>query len=183
MSSNHSSQTAESDSLAIDYLWDYYKSNNTKITKKQAKELAVHGIISVSNLLEQVILDNNKKLKKSNLRGEDYSDHSDAKYMTARARGHGKTKSGKLQTNTAAVLSPASIKNKTGALRVFITHIDDRRNVVNYRMFVLPYPEWQKRMLKGGIDFCFSPKTGDLAPRSQKRWGEFEVKSIKQLSK
>jgi hypothetical protein len=38
-------------------------------------------------------------------------------------------------------------------------------------------------MLKGGIDFCFSPKTGDLAPRSVKRWGMFEVKNIKELSK
>ena len=67
-------------------------------------------------------------------------------------------------------------------LRIFITHIDEKREKVNYRMFAIPYPDWQKKMKKGGIDFCFSAKTGDLAPRSH-QWLEYEVKTIKELSK
>lgn len=182
MSSNHSAQTGKSDALATEYLWSKLSaSSKAGVTVEQAKKLASNGLVSVSNLLEQVILDNNKKLKKSNETGEDYTDGSDAKYMTARARGHGKYKD-KPITNNAAVLSPASVRNKKGALRVFITHIDDIRGVVNYRMFLLPYPEWKNKMKKGGIDFCFSAKTGDLAPRSQ-QWAEYEVKNIKGLSK
>ena len=184
MSTNHSEQTAESDILAIEYLWHKMSSNaKAGVTVEQAKKLAKNGLVSVSNILEQAILDNNKSLKKSNKDGEDYTDGSDAKYMTARARGHGTTKYGKKVVNNAAVLSPSSVRNKKGSLRVFITHIDDKTNKVNYRMFLLPYPEWTKIMPKGGIDFCFSSKTGDLAPRSIKRWGKFEVKTFKELCK
>ena len=183
MASNHSEQTAVSDILATEYLWAKLSARSKAgVTVEQAKKLAQNGLLSVSNILEQVILDNNKKLKKSNKTGEDYTDGSDAKYMTARDRGHGTTKAGKKQVNNAAVLSPASVRNKRGKLRIFITHIDEKREKVNYRMFAIPYPDWKKKMKKGGIDFCFSPKTGDLAPRSH-LWLEYEVKTIKELSK
>lgn len=186
MASNHSEQTGESDSLALDFLWTKMSaSSRAGVTLDQAKKLATKGLISVSNVLEQAILDTNKKLKKSNKTGEDYTDGSDAKYMTARPRGHGsykgKTKEKPL-TVTAAVLSPASVRNKKGSLRVFITHIDAVNDRVEYRMFLLPYPQWTKIMPKGGIDFCFDSK-GNLAPRSVKRWGKFEVKTFKELCK
>lgn len=182
MASNHSEATGESDVLAIEYLWPRLNANSRAgITLDQAKKLAKNGLVAVSNVLEQAILDTNKKLKKSNEKGEDYTDGSDAKYMTARERGHGSYKD-KKKTNNAAVLSPASVRNKKGALRIFITHIDEKRDKVNYRMFLIPYSYWKKTMLKGGIDFCFSAKTGDLAPRSIKRWGDYEVKTFKELS-
>lgn len=184
MSSNHSENTTISDQAAIEFLWKKLsKSSTSGISIEQAKLLATWGGISVSNLLEQAILDNNKKLKKSNKAGEDYTDGSDAKYMTARARKHGKYKDKHQYTNNAAVLSPLALRNKHGALRIFITHLDERRNTTNYRMFLIPFKEWKTRMLKGGVDFAFSPKTGDLAPRSHKRWSEFEVKTFKELCK
>jgi hypothetical protein len=181
MSTNHSENTTISDQAAIQELWKKLDRKSTGgVTLEQAKILAKWGGISVSNLLEQAILVNNKKLKKSNNDGEDYTDGSDAKYMTARARGHGKNGKAK---NNAAVLSPDALKNKHGKLRIFITHLDERRDKINYRMFLIPLHEWKTRMLKGGVDFAFSPKTGDLAPRSFKRWGDFEVKSFKDLCK
>jgi hypothetical protein len=186
MASNHSEQTGESDSLALDFLWTKMSTTaRAGVTLAQAKKLAKNGLISVSNVLEQAILDTNKKLKKSNKTGEDYTDGSDAKYMTARPRGHGSYQGKKKNTVhkiTAAVLSPASVKNKKGSLRVFITHIDEVNDRVEYRMFLLPYPQWKKIMPKGGIDFCFNVK-GELAPRSVKRWGKFEVKTFKELCK
>lgn len=184
MSTNHSENTTISDQAAIEFLWKKLsKSSTAGISLEQAKTLAIWGGVSVSNLLEQAILDNNKKLKKSNKDGEDYTDGSDAKYMTARARKHNKYKDKHQYTNNAAVLSPAALKNKHGHLRIFITHLDDRRNKTNYRMFLIPLHEWKTRMMKGGVDFAFSSKTGDLAPRSYKRWGEFEVKTFKELCK
>ena len=184
MSTNHSEQTAESDILAIEYLWKKMSANaKAGVSVEQAKKLAKNGLVSVSNILEQAILDGNKKLKKSNKDGEDYTDGSDAKYMTARDRGHGKSKSGTQTTKNACVLSPTSVKNKQGVLRIFITHIDSKHNTVNYRMFLLPYPQWKNRMTKAGIPFFFSSKTGNLTPTAEKRWGEFEVKSFKELCK
>ena len=184
MSSNHSEQTAESDILAIEYLWKQMKvTSKAGVTVEQTKKLAKNGLLSVSNILEQAILDTNKKLKKSNKDGEDYTDGSDAKYMTARDRGHGNMPNGTQQLKNAAVLTQKAVRNKKGALRIFITHIDSRNNTVNYRMFLLPYPQWKKRMTKAGIPFFFSAKTGNLTPTAEKRWGEFEVKSFEELCK
>lgn len=181
MASNHTEYSAITDTLAVDYLWDYLK-KNAGITKEQAKQLTQTGILSVSNLLEQVIADNNRKLKRSNADGEDFNDHSDAKYMRARSINHSKYK-GKSVQRTWCSLSPASVRNKKGALRIFITYMDENLSKIAYRMFVIPYPIWQKRMTKTGVSFSFSSKDGSLTKSTEERWGEFEVKTVKQLSK
>jgi hypothetical protein len=180
MAANHTAYSAITDGLAVDYLWGYLKKNGG-VTKKQAIELAKTGLMSVSNLLEQVIADNSK-LKRSNEDGEDFNDHSDAKYMRARSINHSKYK-GKDVQRTWCSLSPSSVRNKTGALRVFITYMDENLNKIGYRMFVLPYPLWKKRMTKSGIVFTFSSKDGSLTKSCDKRWGEFEVHTIKEFSK
>jgi hypothetical protein len=61
--------------------------------------------------------------------------------------------------------------------------MDENIQKTAYRMFVLPYPIWKNRMTKTGISFSFSSKNGALTNSSSKRWGEFEVKSIEELSK
>lgn len=181
MASNHTEYSAITDSLAIDYLWDHLK-KNASVSKDQAKELAKTGIISVSNLLEQVIADNNKNLTRSNANGEDYDDKSDAKYMRARSLNHSKYKGKDIQ-RTWCCLSPASVRNKKGALRIFITYMDENIDKIAYRMFVIPFSQWKKRMTKTGIAFAFSSKDGSLTPTTKKKWGEFEVMSIKELAK
>jgi hypothetical protein len=181
MAANHTEYSAITDGLAVDYLWDHLKKNGG-VTKQQAIQLTETGLLSVSNLLEQVIADNNKRIKRSNEDGEDFNDHSDAKYMRARSINHSKYK-GKAVQRTWCCLSPASVRNKKGALRIFITYMDENIQKTAYRMFVLPYPIWKNRMTKTGISFSFSSKNGALTNSSSKRWGEFEVKSIEELSK
>jgi hypothetical protein len=180
MAANHTEYSAITDGLAVDYLWDHLKKNGG-VTKQQAIELTKTGLLSVSNLLEQIIADNNKQLKRSNEDGEDFNDHSDAKYMRARSINHSK-RNGKNIQRTWCSLSSASVRNKKGALRIFITYMDENIDKIAYRMFVLPYPIWKKRMTKTGVSFSFSSKDGSLTESTAKRWGEFEVKTVKGLS-
>jgi hypothetical protein len=185
MASNHTKNAAETDLATIGYLWDKLSPKTRNgVDVEQAKVLAKRGLISISNLLEEVILDNNKNLVKSNADGEDYTDKSDAKYLTARPRSNSATnKNGDLVMVSRAVLpSKTALKTKKGALRIFVTQIDPVKNTTNYRMFLLPYPKWKSLMTTAGIEIAFSCKTGELTASSQKRWGQFEVKSIKELA-
>jgi hypothetical protein len=183
MASNHTEHSAITDKMAVSYLWDYLKKSGG-VSKEQAMSLAETGILSVSNLLEQTIADTGK-LKRSNADGEDFADGSDAKYMRARNIPHSKGKNGKQYERTFCSLSALSVRNKKGSLRVFITYLDERIGKTAFRMFVLPYPDWQKKMSKGAnaILFSFSNKDGSLTKTTSETWGMYEVKTFKEFSK
>lgn len=175
MASNHTEKSAETDALAVEYLWPHLKSNYG-ISTEQAVLACKAGLMSVSNILEQVIADNNKKLKRSNKTGEDFSDGSDAKFVRSR-----NVHNGNGYYFNFCTISAKSLRNKKGIIRAFIIQIDSRTNTHNYFMFRIPYPEWQDRMAKDGIKFGFS-KHGIMTPVTVEKWGEFRVSTIKQLS-
>lgn len=175
MASNHTENCAETDALAVEYLWSHVK-DNCGITKKQAVAACKAGFMSVSNILEQVLSDTNSKLKRSNKTGEDFIDGSDAKFVRAR-----NVHNGNGYDFNSCVISASSLRNKKGIIRTFIVQIDSRTGNHNYFMFRIPFPDWTHRMVKGGIKFGFS-KDGEMTKVTKDRWGEFQVFSIKELS-
>jgi len=181
MATNHTENAAQSDMMAVKHLWPFIKTKSN-VSLEQALFLAEEGYLSISTTLENSITSVNRKLKRSTEVGMDLSDGSEVKFMTARYRSHGTDYKGKKQQAIQATLSPTALKNKTGALRVCILHIDKNGNDT-MRFFILPYPTWQKRMTKAGITFSFSKKNDhEFTPTAKKKWAEFEVKNIKQFS-
>jgi hypothetical protein len=175
LASNHTEHCAETDALAVEYLWSYLK-HDYGISTQQAVAACKAGLMSVSNILEQVIADNNPELKRSNKTGEDFTDGSDAKFVRAR-----NIHNGNGYDFNSATISAKSLRNKRGIIRAFVTQIDSRTGNNNYYMFRIPYPEWTERMVKDGIKFGFS-KHGEMTPKTVERWDEFRVLSIKELS-
>ena len=181
MATNHTENCAQSDMLAIKHLWPHVKTRSG-VTTDRAIIQAEEGFLTVSTTLENAITSVNPKLKRSTKVGMDLSDGSEVKFMTARYRSAGNGHKGKKYQSILATLSPTALKNKTGALRVCILHIDKDGNDT-MRFFVIPFPTWQKRMTKGGITFAFSRKDdSQFTPTTQKKWAQFEVKNIKQFS-
>ncbi len=176
MASNHTEWSGITDALAVEYLWDHLSKEHQFYSKKAAVASCEIGFQSVSNILEQVIADNSS-LKRSNKAGEDFDDGSDAKYMRARRIAHSNG-----YKRTWCTLSPASVRNKKGALRIFITQMDEILGITDYHMYVIPYEEWKSRMTSTGITFCFSSKHGCLTDASYNRWGRFKVDTIRELS-
>lgn len=176
MASNHTEHCAETDSLAVEYLWRHLK-NDYGISTMQAVDACKAGLMSVSNILEQVIADNNPKLKRSNKTGEDFSDGSDAKFVRAR-----NIHNGNGYDFNSCTISAKSLRNKKGIIRTFIIQIDSRTGEHNHFMFRIPFPDWNERMVKDGIKFAFS-KHGEMTPKTVERWAQYRVSTIKQLSK
>jgi len=181
MATNHTENAAQSDMLAVKHLWSHVKTKSN-VTLDQALLLAEEGYLSISTTLENAVTSVNKKLKRSTEVGMDLSDGSEIKFMTARYRSSGNGYKGKMYQSILATLSPTALKNKTGALRVCILHIDKNGNDT-MRFFVIPFPTWQKRMTKAGITFAFSRKDDSkFTPTAEKKWAEFEVKNLKEFS-
>ncbi len=178
MASNHTKHTEITDALAVGHLWKHLKKSTTVgVTPDQATHLAKVGLMSVSNILEQAILDNNKNLKKSNATGEDFDDGSDAKYTRAR-----NIHNGNGYQFCGCGLSNLGLRTKKGTLRIFITHVDSRNNKQVFHMYKIPYDVWSTRKNKTGIRFGFSSVDGSPTPVTEEKWGEFKVKTIKQLA-
>ncbi len=176
MASNHTENCAITDSIAINYLWPHLK-HNSGISVKQALDQCIIGGICPSNVLEQVISEMNPKLKRSNIKGQDFVDGSDAKFARSRDVQNG----AKYKSNYTTI-SKSALKNKKGILRIFIPFYDSRTSITSIFMFRIPYPHWQDRMIKAGIRFAFS-KEGKMTPATQDKWGEFLVTSLKELAK
>lgn len=173
MATNHTKQLAECESVGAAYLWRFKK--NTKISTKAVSEMARIGVISMSNLLEQVLLDNGKLIQ-SNKTGEDFHDGSDAKYATARNRIHINSK----ERHWADV---AGLKNKRGTLRIFINHYSAKTDAFTPYMFKVPYKVWSKCVTKSGVlKFYFSNKEEGLTKKTIEQFGKFRVDSIKELA-
>lgn len=180
MATNHTKELSVCDALAAQFLWKY-KKNKPKVSSAAIKQQAIEGIISMSNLLERVLEDNGN-LSKSNKKGEDFTDGSDAKYLTARLKKHSVQSNGRIVYRNFATLPVSALKNKRGVLRVFITFHHDTSNKHKFLMFRLPFNVWKKAMRKTGLHFYFSSTTGDLTDMTQSWAKKHQVFSIKQLA-
>jgi hypothetical protein len=181
MATNHTETAAQSDMLAIKHLWPHVKTRSN-VTTEQAIIQAEEGYISVSTTLENAVTSVNRKLKRSTKVGMDLSDGSEIKFITARHRNNGQEYNGTKYKSIKAKLNTTALKNKTGALRICILHIDRYGNDT-MRFFVIPFPIWQQRMNKSGISITFSRRDDSkFTPTAEYKWAEFEVKNIKQFS-
>lgn len=179
MATNHTKELSVCDALAAQFLWKYKKKTN--ISAVAVRKMAAEGIISMSNLLERILLDNGN-LQHSNKVGEDFTDGSDAKYLTARLKKHSVQENGRLVYRNFATLPVSALKNKRGDLRVFITFHHDTTKEHKFLMFRLPFNVWKKAMRKTGLHFYFSSTTGDLTNMTQSWAKKHQVFSIKQLA-
>ena len=143
--------------------------------------MATEGIISMSNLLERILLDNGKLLG-SNEKGEDFTDGSDAKYLTARLKKHSVQSNGRIVYRNFATLPVSALKTKRGALRVMITFHHDATNTHKFLMFLLPYKVWKKAMCSTGLHFYFSSKDNGLTKKTSSWAGKYQVHTVKQLA-
>ena len=180
MASNHTQELAICDALAAQFLWKYNK-NKPKVSSAAIKQQAIEGIISMSNLLERVLEDNGKLLG-SNKKGEDFTDGSDAKYLTARLKKHSVQSNGRLVYRNFATLPVSALKNKRGALRIMITFHHDATNTHKFLMFLLPYKVWKKAMCSTGLHFYFSSKDNGLTKKTSSWAGKYQVHTVKQLA-
>ena len=179
MATNHTQELAICDALAAEFLWKHKR--KTKISSAVVKQMATEGIISMSNLLEKILLDNGKLLG-SNEKGEDFTDGSDAKYLTARLKKHSVQSNGRIVYRNFATLPVSALKNKRGALRVMITFHHDATNTHKFLMFLLPYKVWKKAMCSTGLHFYFSSKDNGLTKKTSSWAGKYQVHTVKQLA-
>ena len=179
MATNHTQELAICDALAAEFLWKHKR--KTKISSAVVKQMATEGIISMSNLLEKILLDNGKLLG-SNEKGEDFTDGSDAKYLTARLKKHSVQSNGRIVYRNFATLPVSALKNKRGALRVMITFHHDATNTHKFLMFLLPYKVWKKAMCSTGLHFYFSSKDNGLTKKTSSWAGKYQVHTIKELA-
>jgi len=179
MATNHTQELAICDALAAEFLWKHKR--KTKISSAVVKQMATEGIISMSNLLERILLDNGKLLG-SNEKGEDFTDGSDAKYLTARLKKHSVQSNGRIVYRNFATLPVSALKNKRGALRIMITFHHDATNTHKFLMFLLPYKVWKKAMCSTGLHFYFSSKDNGLTKKTSSWAGKYQVHTVKQLA-
>lgn len=179
MATNHTKELSVCDALAAEFLWKYKK--KPKTSAAVVKRMATEGIISMSNLLERVLLENGK-LTHSNKVGEDFSDGSDAKYLTARLKKHSVQENGRIVYRNYATLPVSALKTKRGTLRVFITFHHDKSNSHKFLMFRLPVKVWKKAICKTGLHFYFSSTTDDLTKTTKSWAGKHQVLTIKELA-
>ena len=180
MATNHTKELSITDALAAEFLWKHKK--RTSVSAANVKKMAEEGIISMSNLLERVLLDNGE-LVHSNKRGEDFTDKSDAKYITARLKKHSVQKcNGRIVYRNFATLPAAALHTKRGVLRVMITYHNSANNYHNFLMFRLPYNVWKKAMCKTGLHFYFSCDTDGLTEKTESWAGKYKVDTIRELA-
>ena len=169
---------------AIEYLYPHYKFEGRKPRIKHVKKMAQDGVMSVSGLLERVILDNSK-LKRSHEPGEDFSDGSDAKYATARLKYHSQyhRKDGAQVKVMRCWATVGNLKNKKGRLRIFVNYYNPEQDIYKPYMFSIPYSVWSKNLRSSGvITFAFSAVDNNLAGKTAKRFAKYQVFSIKELA-
>jgi len=179
MATNHTKELSVCDALAAQFLWKHKK--KTKVSSAIVKQMAEEGIISMSNLLERILLDNGNLIH-SNKRGEDFTDGSDAKYLTARLKKHSVQGNGRIVYRNFASLPFAALKNKRGSLRVFITFHHEKTDSHKFLMFLLPAKVWKKAICKTGLHFYFSSTTDDLTETTRSWAGAHQVYTMKDLA-
>jgi len=180
MATNHTKELSITDALAAGFLWKHKK--RTNVSAAVVSKMAEEGIISMSNLLERVLLDNSK-LVHSNKKGEDFTDKSDAKYITARLKKHSVQKcNGRIVYRNFATLQPGALQTKRGVLRVMITYHNSATDYHNFLMFRLPYNVWKKAMCKTGLHFYFSCDTDGLTDKTKNWAGKYKVATVKELA-
>jgi hypothetical protein len=181
MATNHTQELSVCDSLAAEFLWKHKK--KTSISAVAVRKMAAEGIISMSNLLERILLDNGS-LQHSNKVGEDFTDGSDAKYLTARLKKHSvQNCNGRIVYRNYATLPAAALRTKRGPLRVFITFHHDKTDTHKFLMFLLPYNVWKKAMCATGLHFYFSSTDDELTTKTKSWAGKYQVHTIKDLAK
>lgn len=181
MATNHTQELSICDSLAAEFLWKHKKKTN--ISAVAVRKMAAEGIISMSNLLERILLDNGN-LQHSNKVGEDFTDGSDAKYLTARLKKHSvQNCNGRIVYRNYATLPAAALRTKRGPLRVFITFHHDKTDTHKFLMFLLPYNVWKRAMCTTGLHFYFSSTDDELTTKTKSWAGKYQVHTIKDLAK
>lgn len=166
MASNHTAAAATTERIAAEFFWDNgYNLKYKGMTKKVFLQMTEDGDLSLSNVLENFIILKNPKKKRTNKAGMDFTDKSDAKYMSTRikvVKSSHKKKDGSVSEYKSRMLncrlSGDSLRKKTGTLRIAITvyNPEDASNA-KVVLFRIPYPQWKSLTQKdGGINFDFN---------------------------
>jgi hypothetical protein len=182
MASNHTKASAITERIAAEFFWEngYNKKYKGKMSKDTFLGMTEDGELSISNVLENFIIYTNPKKKKSNENGMDFTDKSDAKYMSTRIK---QTKNGKSKRLNCR-LSPTSLKNKTGTLRVAITVYNPEDPSISKVILIrIPYPDWtQFTHSDGGLNFEFS-LDGSFKAMSYLRFSNYVCTTIQEFCK
>ena len=180
MASNHTEATAITDVIISEFFWEKgYKDVAQGVSQKAFLAMAERGDFQISSLMENLVTHVNPKMKRSNLKGEDHVGGSEDKYMSTRLK---KTKKSKTPWLNCA-LSPKSLKNKNGTLRIAITVYNALDLTSKIVLIRIPYPEWTQCTIAGGhliFDFYLD---GTLKPTPLKRFGKWICKDIKEFCK
>jgi hypothetical protein len=191
MASNHTAATLITDQIAAKFFWENgYSSKFSSMSKKDFLKMAEYGDIQISSVMENFISLHNKKIKRSNDDGMDHTDGSECKYMSTRI----KTIKSKhtLKDGTVKVyetkmlncaLSPKSLKNKKGTLRIAITVYNPITEIGNVLLVKIPYPEWANCTVANGyLVFDFN-LDGTFKPIQEKRFGKWICHTVKDFCK
>jgi hypothetical protein len=191
MASNHTPATTITDQIAAKFFWENgYGSMFSSMSKKDFLKTAELGDMQVSSVMENFVSHHNPKLKRSNKDGMDHTDGSECKYMSTRIAVTRKYKTLKDGTERVyesyklnCALSPKSLKNKKGTLRIAITVYNPETEIGNVLLIRIPYPEWNTcTVAKGYLVFDFN-MDGTFKPIQEKRFGKWVCHTVKDFCK
>lgn len=191
MASNHTEATAITDVIISEFFWEKgYKDVAQGVTKKAFLAMAERGDFQISSLMENLVTHVNPKMKRSNLKGEDHIGGSEDKYMSTRVaitKTKYTLKDGTVRFSESkrlnCALSPKSLKNKKGTLRIAITVYNSLTWDNDVLLIRIPYPDWQQCTIGNGylvFDFYMD---GTLKPTPMERFGKWICKDIKEFCK
>jgi hypothetical protein len=182
MASNHTKASAITERIAAEYFWEQgYKTKYSGMSKKVFLEMTEGGDLSLSNVLENFITHINPKKKRSNETGMDFTDKSDAKYMSTRikvTRSKHTKKDGTVSHYQSRMLncclSGKSLRTKVGTLRIAITVYNPEDETCSRVLLVrIPYPQWSDLTDKGGnLNFEFN-LDGTMKDNHFKKYGSY----------
>lgn len=192
MASNHTQSSAITERIAAEFFWESgYKTKYRSMTKKTFLDMTGDGDLSLSNVLENFIIHINPKKKRTNDTGMDFTDKSDAKYMSTRikvVKSKYKKKDGTVSVYITRMLncclSGKSLRNKIGTLRIAITVYNPEDPTISKILLIrIPYPTWTKLTDAGGnLNFEFN-MDGTLKDSYQKKFNAYICKNVTSFCK
>lgn len=192
MASNHTLASAATERIAAEFFWDNgYKNKYANMSKKTFLQMTEHGDLSLSNVLENFIILINPKKKRTNIAGMDFTDKSDAKYMSTRIKvvtTKRTRKDGSEARSSSEMLncqlSGKSLRNKTGTLRIAITVYNPKDLSVGKVVLIrIPYPDWTNYQYKdGSLNFEFN-MDGTFKASYAKKFSKYICEDVNQFCK
>jgi hypothetical protein len=192
MASNHTKASAITERIAADFFWENgYKNKYKSMPKKVFLDMTEDGDLSLSNVLENFIILINPKKKRTNDAGMDFTDKSDAKYMSTRIKvvtTKHKKKDGTVSVYKSKMLncrlSGQSLRKKTGTLRIAITVYNPEDTSISKVLLIrIPYPQWNNCTHKdGGLNFEFN-MNGTLKDSYAKKFDKYICDDVNEFCK